>query len=236
MQWQMSCERIQKIFEKKEIQIDFLGASATEGEGLEDDNVAYPILWTDKIRNHFPSKHFRSRNLAQSGTFATHGLFAAEEYIKKNHTDIVFLEYALNDEITPFSVDVYESLIRKLLGYSVVVIPIILPIKDYPYNGYYMIEIAKHYQLPYLDIGEKLRQEIEQKNMHWEDYAQDATHPNKQGHAWIAEEIHTLFQEILYFKSEKNVDWFLPEKCYFKNTYENLHVKIFDSALFFQWN
>ena len=44
------------------------------------------------------------------------------------------------------------------------------------------------------------------------------------------EEIHILFQEMLRFKSEKTVDWSLPKKCYFKNTYENLHVKVFDKA------
>lgn len=227
---QLFCGKIQKIFEKEEIRIDFLGASATEGEGLEDSSIAYPILWTDKIKSLNPSKDFKIRNLAQSGTYASHGLFAAEEYIKKNNTDIVFLEYALNDEITPFSVDVYESLVRKLLAYSAVVIPIVLPIRAYQENGYYMIEIAKHYQLPYLNISEELRHEIENGNMRWEDYAQDDTHPNRKGHIWIAEKIQTLFQEMLCFKTEKNVDWSLPKTCYFKNTYENLHVKVFDKT------
>lgn len=231
---QMSCEKIQKIFEKKEIRVDFLGASATEGEGLKESSEAYPFLWTEKIEKQFPSKRFMTRNLAQSGNFASHGLFVAEKLVKEHETDIVFLEYALNDETTPFSVDIYESLVRKLLGYSAtVVIPIVLPIRNMEKEYDYMIEIARQYQLPWLDIGTALRQEMDKGVMQWEDYAQDDTHPNRQGHVWIAEKIMELFQAMLCFSTKKEVDWSVTEACYFKNTYEHLQVKMLEETLSF---
>lgn len=243
---QMSCEKIQEIFRKEEIRIDFMGASATEGEGLHESRDAYPFLWRDAIKTKFPQKRFRVRNLAQSGTFASHGLFAAEEFVRENKTDIVFLEYALNDKVTPFSVAVYESLVRKILGYSgVVVIPIVLPDREEVEDRcdrwieaasgqvHYMIEIARQYQMPWLDIGKELCREMHMETMRWEDYAQDNTHPNRQGHIWIARKIMTLFEEMLCFPVAKKPDWSLPESCYFGNAYENLQMQVFSQDLSF---
>lgn len=194
--------RIKKAIEKaknEKVTIAFLGGSVTMGytpEGMIREN--YAEVFCRSFAEKYCNYGYNCMNTGVSGTGSMMGLAFTENKIRDTNPDIIFVEYAINNGLDKLQITSFESLIDKLLrfGSNPSVIPVIICNEElYTCSGY-MELIARHYDLPVINIYHMMKICLERGSLEWRDYACDYSHPSVQGHKLIADCIIKLFDEI----------------------------------------
>ena len=106
---------------------------------------------------------------------------------------IIIIEY-INDENTPFYKETMDSLVRMAL--SLESNPAVIILEPTCDNGAspqdQHIEVAKHYNVPFISYHDAVMPEIEKGSIKWEEISNDTVHPNNPGHAMIAQMLEGL--------------------------------------------
>lgn len=222
-------QRLQKLFEDKTVQMTFMGGSVTEGYPYDERvRKPYPDILAKKLQKRYPDKNIRMRNLAGCGEQSTHGLLKCDVELDKMQKQIIFLEYALNDDASQTFVKVFESLLRKLIKMPAkpVVAVVILPSGKSKNTavGEYMRRICRYYQLLCFDVSQYVDREIEEGHLRWDKYSFDLVHPGQWGHELIADFILKEMNEDIEDTSLSGKTYKIPSKSYFCSPYENMRV------------
>lgn len=214
-----NCDRIQKAINKAEneaVTVAFLGGSVTEGYNPERRIINN---YAKRFCSYFQEKYCKDSNCicvnqGLSATDSMLGLVFADNCIKKVNPDIVFIEYAINNSMDRTMIKTYESLIYKLLEMDSqpAVIPIIVCNRDFYTCSGYMETIAKHYNLPVINLYNVIKQGIDSGSMSWDQYSNDYAHPTEEGHRMIFEGILQLFEHIESMMDYK--DYLPNEPCF----------------------
>ncbi|MCQ2416418.1 MAG: SGNH/GDSL hydrolase family protein [Oscillospiraceae bacterium] len=191
-----------QILSKKKLTIGFMGGSVTQG--FIADHVqeqAYPSM----LKELLEARGYGVENAvcAEAGMNCLAGNLLADELILSRQPDIVFLEYAINETTLRPSVLAFESLVRKLLTQKnppAVCFFMLRSAADYSCAGF-MTEIAEHYGLPYADLRKGMNPVLEQNRMQWNDYADEESHPNLEGHRLLAD---CLLEMLLRLKEQED--------------------------------
>lgn len=178
----------QKLFAKKTFSVGYLGGSVTQGF-LKDhvQEIAYPALVSDALRKQ--GYAVRETVCAEAGMGSMHGNLLADETVIAAQPDLVFLEFAINETTLKPSVIAFESLLRKLLEMKnppIVCLFLLRNANDYSCASF-MIPMAEHYGLPYADLRRGINPAIERGGFVWQDYADEESHPNPEGHQLLAD-------------------------------------------------
>ena len=97
----------------------FFGASLTWGANASDPiNTSYRGVLADMMDAAYPKAHIKYYDAAIGGTGSQLGVFRLDRDVLRRKPDLVFLDFAANDDIfsdNPETMGSYESLVRRII-------------------------------------------------------------------------------------------------------------------------
>ena len=180
--------------------VAFLGGSITLGwKGEEMLSENYSVLIYKYLCDIYPENNFEYVNMSLPSANSFIGLSILEKKIESSIIpDIVFVEYAVNNECGREYMISYESLVRKLLNLpSKPAVILIFTINQSFYTSQgYMKRIGQNYGLPMISIADIIKSLVTENIIEWSMYSDDWIHPNIWGHKFIADCLTLYFQKI----------------------------------------
>jgi len=182
------------LLQKKELRIGYIGGSVTQGYANGDVyKKPFPALVRDELtRRGYTGTDFVC---AAPGMNCMVGTLLADQFILEKKPDLVFVEFAINETTLRPSVHAFESLLRKLLTAEQAPAVCIVIMRNM--SGYscetYMAPIAGHYGLPCIVLRKGIDPLLEAQVISWQDFADEESHPNQEGHRVLADSILHLF-------------------------------------------
>ena len=212
-------EKLRTLENGGEITLGFIGGSITYGYTVQPDEC-FASKVTDLLKERYPSGTVNYVNKGISGTPSILGNLRLKRDILDNNADIIFVEYAVNDGMETDYKESYESLVRTALGQENE--PAVVLIFNRTKEGHsaqeYMKNIGEFYSLPMISTADALTEALDNGTIKWEDYYNDAAHPNPNGHTLFCKLIAHAFDESLKVQSDEYV---LPAESIFGAPYEN---------------
>lgn len=181
--------RLRRALEKKKVNLAFAGGSITkgwDGKGYLSEN--YTDYITGYLTGRYPDTEFVSSNLSTESANSFIGLSITDKVIGETGPDIVFIEYAVNNECGHEHIVSYESLVKRMLSLpsAPAVILVFLINKSLYTSQGYMKRIGMHYDLTSVSVADTMKNMLE-NGFEWEKYSDDVIHPNIWGHRFIAD-------------------------------------------------
>ncbi len=217
-----NANRFHSLFEKatrkEPLSLVFLGASVTMGYQIETQHHFIHAI-QQYFQHQYGCSDIAIHNLSSPGMPSLHGLFVSFTELEKKQPDFILIDYSVNDQKIPIHRDAYESLLVRCL--SLPGNPAVASLCLQSSSGYtctpQISAISKHYDIPYIDVGNWLKEDIKNGRLKWENYSYDDRHPGPFGHTYIGKCITTFLDEIA--KTECNhKPYILPESPFFHRT------------------
>lgn len=186
-------EKIAKARNGEKVTLAYLGGSITEGVGA-DAETCYARLSFEGFKKRFGAENAEYVNAGISGTPSKLGNLRLERDVLSHQPDICFVEFAVNDSSDEDCQAAYESIVRDLLENNCAVVLLFSVTADDYSAQDYMKNIGQYYSLPMISYCDALRFLFENGRMKWEDFSDDKSHPNKTGHAMVADMIDYFFE------------------------------------------
>lgn len=224
-------QRFHKLFHKlkngEPISLVFLGASITLAFRIENQHQ-FSTIMAKHLEEKYENSNIVCHNLSEAGMPSLHGLYLSYFELEKYSPDLVVIDYSINDQKSPAFRDGFESLIVKCLNTSSK--PAVCTFFVKALAGYtcapQMSAVCEHYQVPYVNIGTWLDEDIQRGCLRWENYSYDDRHPGPFGHGYIGT-CMTKFLDIL--AQTQAVPETFPDTGLFNNELANLRFP-FDST------
>ena len=212
-------EKLKTLENGGEITLGFIGGSITYGYTVQPDEC-FASRVTDLLKERYPDGKVNYVNKGISGTPSILGNLRLKRDILDNKADIIFVEYAVNDGMETDYKESYDSLVRTALEQEnePAVVLILNRTKEGHSAQEYMKNIGNFYSLPMISTADALTEALDNGTIKWEDYYNDAAHPNPNGHALFCKLIAHAFDESLKVQSDEYV---LPAESIFGAPYEN---------------
>ncbi len=185
--------------------IGFLGGSITDPR--PGYNWPEPVIgW---FAHRFPGVRLRIENAAIGATGSDLAVFRAQRDIIDRHCDLVFMEYAVNDQGAPAErrMRAREGLIRKLLagvGRDVVLVHTFcqdmyddMIAERMPASIAAFEDLGQHYELPSVWVGLHALREVRAGRMRWEEWLPDGLHPQARGSLSYAQSVIAYLEEAV---------------------------------------
>lgn len=209
--------------EKGKGRIAFLGGSITEG------NYFRPIVTAD-LQRRFPSAALSFTVAGLSSTCSTAGAFRfQEDILSKGVPDVLFVEFAVNDDQDGFAGHSYDDCVRGMEGIvrqarranpKMDIVMILFTNANeltlvrngqvpVPYAGH--IAVAEHYGIPTINLAKALANAESAGTFSWQAYGADC-HPNAAGSQFGADLVVALLENQGWGSSTATVAAYsLPE-------------------------
>lgn len=195
-------EKIQKAQNGEEVTIAYLGGSITEGLTAGADDCYAKLSYEHFAEKYGKDGNVKYCNAGLSGTPSTLGVLRLERDVLASDPDICFIEFAVNDGTDSSYQNAYESIVRELLGRDIAVVLLFsVTAEDYSAQDY-MKAIGEFYKLPMISYCDALRYMFENGQMKWEDFSDDQSHPNVEGHKIVAEMVNYYFDTVTDVEAE----------------------------------
>lgn len=195
-----------KLEQEKKLTIGYLGGSITQGAGASNASAtSWRALTTAWFRAQFPQAQITEINAGIGGTGSDLGAFRCQRDIIDKRADLVFIEFAVNDQgAAAARAPYYEGIIRQIrkasqatdiiLIYTVTKGGDIYPQGKIPPSVVSEHEIGLHYGLPEINVGQALSRLIQEGKGTWESMTRDGTHPNDEGYRIYADAVIASLQ------------------------------------------
>ena len=209
-------ERMKKVMEKagngEDITLAYIGGSITQGYNAGTTEI-FAKLSTDYFEDTYATTgKVNYVNAGLSGTPSLLGLIRSDRDIFEAKPDVVFIEFAVNDGQDNLNKSAFESLVKKALEQEQE--PAVVLLFSMTEDGYTcqstMQLIGMNYELPMISVPNALKPELEAGRMKWADWADDGSHPNKDGQKLYSEFITHYFDKVA--TEEKSAPYTLREK------------------------
>lgn len=215
-------EKIAAAQQGEEITIAYLGGSITAGGSSTSHAKCFASLSHSYFAETFGNgSNVKYVNAGLAGTSSVVGNLRVDREVFAYNADIIFIEFAVNDQGGDRFRKSYEALIKKCLSQpnSPAVIPVTLCTQSGGSCQDWMAQIAEHYDLPVISGKDAIQNAISAGTMTWNDYGSgDTTHPGDGGHQMIADCIGYYYRQAL--RSENNSDGYeIPETSVFGAEY-----------------
>lgn len=198
---------IARLEKEHKATVAFFGGSITQNKTGHSKRVA------DWLREEWPQVEFTFMNAGLSSTCSTTGAFRAErDVFSKGQIDLLVLEFAVNDDQDArhdreTSIRGLEGIIRQYFEANptgdVISVQFVNPeILALAQAGQEAISVAahkavaRHYDVPSVDVGLALAREIKAGKMTWEKDYKD-THPNPAGYQFASDLITKVIAETI---------------------------------------
>lgn len=160
-----------KIIHGDSLNIAYLGGSITEQKGWR----VYSLEW---FKSRFPKAGFSEINAAIGGTGSEFGAFRLYDHVLKYNPDLVFIEFAINDDKRPPEkiIRSMESIVRQIWQHNLRTdICFIYTIREsflefeqkgqLPASVATMEKIAEKYSIPSINFGFEVSKMVESKQL-----------------------------------------------------------------------
>lgn len=203
----------EKIGNKKQITLGYLGGSITRGDNMYRNQSA------KYIQNMFPAVSFKGINAGVSGTGTELGACRLYDQLLKYKPDVVFIEFAVNGAFK----EGMEGIIRQIWKFDPKIDICLLytiskeQIDVYnsgliPSNIEGLEKIAEYYNVPSINMGLYPAKLVKQEKLVWKAgsdsltgkivFSNDGLHPIEAGGNLYAQSIARAFQVFKHLKSE----------------------------------
>jgi acyl-CoA thioesterase-1 len=181
----------------EEMTVAYIGGSITRGETAGAEGCYAKLSYNYIAEKYGTCDNVKYVNAGVSGTPSVLGNLRLQKDVLDYNADIVFVEFAVNDAQDNTHKESYESLVRTVLTQENA--PAVILLFNRTANGYtaqeYMKEIGEYYSLPMISAADALTPEFDEGRMTWDDYSDDQSHPNDEGHKLICSFIENLLTE-----------------------------------------
>lgn len=190
---------IQAVFQKagrgEPVLIGFLGGSITQGSLASCPENCYAARVYQWWKTQFPSARFINAGIG--GTTSQFGVARVEEDLLRYRPDLVFVEFSVNDDCTPFFQETYEGLVRKILSAGIA----LMLIHNVRYDNMESAEdvhlpVGKHYNLPCVSMKSSIYPLVASGAIPNRDITPDDLHPNDVGHGMVADVVIHFLEKI----------------------------------------
>ncbi|MDE6905657.1 MAG: SGNH/GDSL hydrolase family protein [Lachnospiraceae bacterium] len=208
----------------EKLTIAFLGGSITQGSLATKIELCYASRVSGWWRETYKEAEFTFINAGIGGTTSHFGTARVKEDVLSCHPDLVFVEYSVNDDPTPFFMETYEGLIRKILLSDTIPAVVLIHNVRYDTGGNAQTihgAVGRYYNLPAVSMQSTIFPSVVSGNLPVRDITEDDLHPNDLGHELVAEVITSFLQCVDKNREEKEEDYRVPEKPMTENRYEN---------------
>ena len=220
--------KLQQLRDGTDTTISYIGGSITYGVGATPETCWAKLSFNDIAEKYGTGSNAHYINAGISGTPSVLGNLRAGRDIPDS--DIVFIEFAVNDAQDKLHKESYESLVKTLLTQDNA--PAVILVINRTMEGYscqeYMSQIAERYGLPVISVNDAITAEIDGGRMTWEDYSADKAHPNPYGHTLIEEMVDNMFDVI--DNEEPDEEYTVPEAPVFDTPYMNAKLATPENA------
>ncbi len=215
-------EKIAAAQQGETITVAYLGGSITAGGSSTSHAKCYASLSHQYFAQTFGTgSNVQYLNAGLAGTSSVVGNLRVEREVFAKNADIIFIEFAVNDQDGERFKKSYEGLVRKCLSQpnAPVVIPVTLCTQSGGSCQSWMAQIAEHYDLPLISGKNAIENAMKAGTMSWNDYGSgDTTHPGDGGHQMIADCIGYYYRQAL--RSENASDAYeMPDSAVFGAEY-----------------
>ncbi|MGJ3244161.1 MAG: GDSL-type esterase/lipase family protein [Opitutales bacterium] len=189
-----------KLSENHRLHVGFLGGSITEGAGASDPETrSWRALTVEWLRERFPEAAITATNAAIGGTNSTFGALRLADHLLKDEPDLIFVEYAVNDESDPEGriLRAMEGIVRhcaRVLPETELIF--VYTTRASWFNSHRIGRpsraaalhqcLADFYGIPSVDVGLPLYRKFERGDATIQDLLPDKVHPSDEGHAIYA--------------------------------------------------
>lgn len=181
----------------EEMTVAYIGGSITRGETAGAEGCYAKLSYNYIAEKYGTYDNVKYVNAGVSGTPSVLGNLRLQKDVLDHNADIVFVEFAVNDAQDNTHKESYESLVRTVLTQDNA--PAVILLFNRTANGYtaqeYMKEIGEYYSLPMISAADALTPEFDEGRMTWEDYSDDQSHPNAEGHKLLCSFIENLLTQ-----------------------------------------
>src|SRR5574344_343252 len=220
---------VNKAKNGEQVTIAYLGGSITEGTNAQPKETNCYAYLSDRIFADTFAKDkttIKYINAGISGTPSMLGLERCNKDIIAANPDIVFVEFAVNDDGRIADLhDTYESVVRKLLNSPSQ--PAVILIFTVGHTGSFwsaqdvQAQVGKQYDLGMISVRDAIQANITSGKMNNADYFySDGIHPNNAGHKLIASFIENYFDKAA--AKVADASYTVTDNVVFSKAYENL--------------
>ena len=224
--------RLANFFDKAEkgenVTVGYIGGSITEGATAYAGNA-----WAD-VTHKWIKKHISDNaefvNAGMSGTSSALGNLRAQRDLLDRGCDLVFVEYAVNDnQHDEYHRRSFEALLRTLLEHeSKPAVVIVLCVTESASEDRYkpMETVASYYDLPIVDTRRAAHFIFQNTDMTYVDFAPDNIHPHNFGHKMMADMVIHLLKTVNETRKSVSSDKLtitpLDKAWFYDDTYANI--------------
>ncbi|MBO5448050.1 MAG: SGNH/GDSL hydrolase family protein [Ruminococcus sp.] len=213
---------IKKAQSGEEVTLAYLGGSITEGISAGPDDCYAKLSYDHFAETFGTGDNVKFCNAGLSGTPSKLGILRLDRDVLSSDPDVVFIEFAVNDGNDPDHQNAYESIVQTLLKKNIAVVLLFsVTAEDYSAQDY-MKEIGAAYNLPMISYCDALRYLFENNRLTWEEFSDDQSHPNKEGHKLVASMINYYFDTVM--DQEPMGDYILPPENVYSPREVNAHM------------
>lgn len=205
--------RLNKVLDRakagEEITVAFIGGSVTEGAMATEKTPkgyqkGYAYLTYEYLcDNYGTGDNIKVITSGVSGTGSLLGIVRADKDILDYEPDLIFVEFAVNNDGSDRDKQTFEGVLRKFLSAENEP-AVVLLFSDATYAGgtqIYMQNIGSYYELPMMSMHDSLEKAKQTGKFKWEDYSKDYAHPTQDGHRLYAKSICYLINQTYADKS-----------------------------------
>lgn len=220
--------RLKQVMKKaaagEKLTIAFLGGSITQGSLASKIELCYASRVSGWWREKYKEADFTFVNAGIGGTTSHFGTARVAEDVLSYQPDLVFVEFSVNDDPTPFFKETYEGLVRKILLYDTAPAVVLIHNVRYDTGGNAQTihgTIGRYYNLPGVSMQSTIFPAVVSGNLPVRDITEDDLHPNDLGHELVAEVITSFLESVDKNREEKEESYVVPEKPLTENRYEH---------------
>lgn len=218
---------IQKAMRGEDVTIAYIGGSITEGASATTHAKSYAYTFYNMFKERFGKNggsNVHYVNAGMSGTPSYLGVIRYSRDVAPSNPDIVFVEFAVNDNDDETKGNAYESLVRNILNSPqkpacMLIFSVFKP--DWNLQDR-MIPVGKQYNLPMVSIKNAVVPAVNSgqitSNQFW---AGDGWHPVDYGHKLMADSIMYCVDQMLA-KGKDSSDISMPNNAAIGKSFENM--------------
>lgn len=200
-----------RLVSGKKLNVAYIGGSVTVG-AFGSAGHSFASLTTTWLREHFPNAKINETNAGIGGTGCFPGAYRAYQHLHLDDAnklpDLLFMDFSVNDMYDGTSekdIKGYaESILQTVYAANPYVDVVILIVGEQTTSNRpepkAWREIAAHYNLPIVELTDRLLEDIRKEGKTWSYFVADSVHPNDNGYAKYASYIAELLQAELIDK------------------------------------
>lgn len=221
-------EKIAKAQAGEDVTVAYLGGSITAGGSATSNANCFANLSYEYFRDTFgQGGNARYVNAGLAGTSSVVGNLRVDRDVFSQNADVIFIEFAVNDQGGERFQKSFESLVKKCLMQenAPAVIIVTLCQQSGSSNQDWMVQVAENYDLPVISGKNAIMNAIEAGTLTWNDYGSgDTLHPGDGGHRLIADCIGYYYRQAL--RSENASDAYeIPQSEVFGAEYATAKIE-----------